>query len=84
VYNDKGASEFNRLELKYTNDSKGLIDLKNNFEGFTFNSKNDMLKFGYKIYTNSYSSIIDVLLTESYILDEIFENASNLSSFTIS
>ena len=43
-----------------------------------------MVKFGYKIYTNSYSSIIDVLLTESYLLDEIFNNASNLTSFSIS
>lgn len=43
-----------------------------------------MVKFGYKIYTNSYSSIIDLLLTESYLLDEIFENASNLTSFSIS
>jgi hypothetical protein len=84
VFNDKGISQYNRMKLVYMNDSIGIVDLKNNFENFSFHSQNDMVKFGFKIFTNSYSSIIDVIVAESYLLDDIFDNASNLTDFTIS
>lgn len=84
AFNSSGVSHSNRLKIKYQNDTEGIVDLKNGFEDFTFHSKNDMLRFGFKKFTHRYCRAADALLTEAYLLDDIFENASNLTSFTIS
>lgn len=84
AFKANGVSYCNRLEIKYQNDREGIIDLKNDFEDFSFCSQNDMLKFGFKKFTNRNGHKIDALVTEVYLIDEVLQNAKNLTSFTIS